>query len=277
MAKKQYDEFPLKVGEIQFLFFIDGGFYQSEGYFSTPHLHSFSELIYVAKGQVCVRTTDREIFLAKGSLLALPRETEHEVLALSGASFTFLAFWDETHLLKELCHISPFPVGDVFLRLLDYYYGNSAYKYELICACLTEICVHLIEAVSTPEIAPKSLIEGRKTRHYTIEYYIRSSYKNNPSLAELAKTLHLSLSQTDRTVRQIYGMSFSEKVRALRIEDAKILLSTTSHAITKIASDLGYTTAHNFHSAFKKVTGITPGEYRQQARAKRSEKRDSTS
>ncbi|MBR2611549.1 MAG: helix-turn-helix transcriptional regulator [Clostridia bacterium] len=266
MAREQYDEFPLKVGEIQFLFFIDGGFYQSEGYFSTPHLHSFTELIYVARGKVCVKVSNKEILLEEGSLLALPRETEHEVRALSGASFTFLAFWDEANFIEELCHISPFPVGDVFLRLLDYYYGNSVYKYELICACLTEICVHLIQAVHAPEIASRPLMEGQKTRHYTIEYYIRSNYKNAPSLSALAKSLHLSLSQTDRTVRQIYGMSFSEKVRALRMEEAKSLLTTTTLPVAKIALNLGYANAHNFHTAFKKETGITPGEYRRQAK-----------
>ena len=270
MAKEQYDEFPFKVGEIQFLFFIDGGFYQSEGYFSTPHLHSFTELIYVAQGKVRVKILNDDILLEEGSLLALPRETEHEVRALSGASFTFLAFWDEANLITKPCHISPFPVGDVFLRLLDYYYGNSIYKYELICACLTEICVHLIQAVRTPESKPKSFIEGQKTRLYTIEYYIRSNYKNAPSLSALAKSLHLSLSQTDRAIRKLYGKSFSEKVRALRIEEAKSLLTTTTLPVAKIALNLGYANAHNFHTAFKKETGVTPGEYRRQAKKQQS-------
>ena len=268
MSKVQYEEFNIMLNDIELLYFIDGGFYQSEGYYSQPHSHSFSELICVVEGGVRVNTEDREILLTQGSLLAMPQEVEHTVTAMEGASFTFLSFWDKSFVLSKLCQVENFGSGDIFLRLLDYYYGNRPYRAALIRAALVEISAHLFEALACENPEPRRSVEQRNTRLYALEYYMRSFYNNHPSLEALARSLHLSLSQTDRTVRQLYGMTFSEKIREIRVEEAKTLLLTTNVPIYQISSSLGYSTVHNFHLAFKQLTGQTPGSFRRQFKNK---------
>lgn len=264
MHKNTYEEFLLNLGSAEFLFFIDGGFYRGEGYYSEPHRHSFCELIYVAEGSITLSVGDKKYCLHEGELFALPQETEHTVSAPVGSSFTFLAFWDKASVLNQVYHIPKFRAGNTFLRLLDYYYSQSSYRYELIHSCLVEISVHLLEALKMDGVGRVHHEAGRNTRLYIIEYYMQTHYRESPSLEELAKTLHLSLSQTDRAVRRLYGVSFTERIRMLRIEEAKNLLLSTDFPIYQIASSLGYATPSNFHLAFKQVTGKAPGEFRKE-------------
>ena len=262
MSKAQYEEFTVMLGDSELLYFIDGGFYQSEGYYSRPHSHNFSELLCVVEGSVCVTIEDQEFCLGQGSFLAVPQKVEHAVVALQGASFAFLSFWDKSSELDQLCYIENFSSGEIFLRLLDYYYGDSPYRSELVRACLVEISARLFEAMESKNPVRKHFTELRNTRFYTLEYYMHSFYNKHPSLEALSRSLNLSLSQTDRTVRQLYGMTFREKIRELRIEEAKMFLLTTSLPISKISESLGYATVHNFYVAFKRATGQTPGKFR---------------
>jgi len=43
---------------------------------------------------------------------------------------------------------------------------------------------------------------------------------------------------------------------------AKAQLSDTNNLISQIAYNVGFNDAHNFANAFKKITGLSPSEYR---------------
>jgi YesN/AraC family two-component response regulator len=49
----------------------------------------------------------------------------------------------------------------------------------------------------------------------------------------------------------------------MRIEAAKELLANSGEKVASIALSVGYDTSHYFHRTFKKVTGITPVQYRE--------------
>jgi len=50
-----------------------------------------------------------------------------------------------------------------------------------------------------------------------------------------------------------------------RIERAQYLIATTQLSYTQIAEDTGFETLPYFSKIFKKVTGLTPGEYRKRS------------
>lgn len=60
------------------------------------------------------------------------------------------------------------------------------------------------------------------------------------------------------------GESFAQLARQARIELAKDLLSNTDRSLTEIASELGYTEPQNFFRAFKRWTGQTAQQFRNQ-------------
>lgn len=63
------------------------------------------------------------------------------------------------------------------------------------------------------------------------------------------------------------GISFSEYVSSYRHHMAKSWLAETDMAVKDIAEKLKYKNSQNFIRSFKKLEGITPGNYRQQKEA----------
>ena len=51
-------------------------------------------------------------------------------------------------------------------------------------------------------------------------------------------------------------------IQALRIEEAKQLLETTSIAVEAIGREVGYEDASSFRRLFRRLAGIGPAEYR---------------
>lgn len=58
------------------------------------------------------------------------------------------------------------------------------------------------------------------------------------------------------------GYAPLDYIQSLRIEEAKHMLETTDDAIDDIASDIGYDDPNSFRRLFKRMTSITPNQYR---------------
>lgn len=62
--------------------------------------------------------------------------------------------------------------------------------------------------------------------------------------------------------KQRAGISLKQYILQVKMERAKADLSETTEPVSQIAFRLGFTDAHNFSNAFRKVTGLSPSEYR---------------
>ena len=62
--------------------------------------------------------------------------------------------------------------------------------------------------------------------------------------------------------KQRAGISLKQYILQAKMERAKADLSETSDPVSQIAFRLGFTDAHNFSNAFRKITGLSPSEYR---------------
>jgi len=78
-------------------------------------------------------------------------------------------------------------------------------------------------------------------------------------LAELAG---LSVPHFNRLFRKILRLSPMEYVLSLRVQEAQRLLATTRRSLGEIAAATGFYDQSHFTKRFRKVTGMTPGEYR---------------
>ena len=63
---------------------------------------------------------------------------------------------------------------------------------------------------------------------------------------------------------QTTGQSFITFLTSLRMERAKELLTNTRMRLSEIAMEIGYNEPNYFSHVFRKSTGVTPKEYRQQ-------------
>lgn len=62
--------------------------------------------------------------------------------------------------------------------------------------------------------------------------------------------------------KQRAGISLKQYILQIKMERAKADLSETTEPVSQIAFQLGFADAHNFSNAFRKVTGLSPSEYR---------------
>jgi two-component system response regulator YesN len=92
--------------------------------------------------------------------------------------------------------------------------------------------------------------------------YIHSNYSNDISLETAAKYVHLSPSYLSKLFKTHTGEVFSNYVLNFRINKAKNLLSVGVYKASEVAEMTGFYDIKYFYKVFKKVTGLTPSEYR---------------
>lgn len=86
-----------------------------------------------------------------------------------------------------------------------------------------------------------------------------------PSLAEVAEMGGLSPRSFQRKLSHA-GLSYSDLVSAARFENASKLLSDANARIVEIALSSGYSDHAHFTRAFRKMAGVSPRRFREQAR-----------
>lgn len=88
-------------------------------------------------------------------------------------------------------------------------------------------------------------------------------------LGGLADKLGFSHQQISQVMNQEIGKSFSDFVNEYRIETAKEKLIQTQDKVEHIAYDSGFNNKVSFYQAFKKSTGVSPGQFRQKTEVNR--------
>ena len=88
----------------------------------------------------------------------------------------------------------------------------------------------------------------------------------NPDLKieDLASALCLGRTVFYNKVKTLVGMSPVELLRHIRIQHAEELVIKSNESFSQIAYSVGFSDPRYFGKCFKKQTGLTPSEYREQ-------------
>ncbi|MCB6347068.1 helix-turn-helix domain-containing protein [Enterocloster lavalensis] len=97
-----------------------------------------------------------------------------------------------------------------------------------------------------------------RAKHYVIEHY------QNPSLTlkEVADYVDLSEKYFTTKFTKECGETFLSYLTGLRIQKAKELIKTTTFKMYEIAEMVGYNNPEHFNRTFRKLTGMSPAQYR---------------
>ncbi|MEK4662918.1 helix-turn-helix domain-containing protein [Priestia sp. FSL H7-0729] len=95
---------------------------------------------------------------------------------------------------------------------------------------------------------------------------IEERYDRELSLEACAAELNFHPVYLSRVFKKEAGVNFTEYLAEYRMEKAKTWLQTTNLKISEIAEKLNYTNPTAFIRTFRKITGTTPGKYREQQR-----------
>lgn len=261
------------------------------------HMHDFIEIAYVASGRGIHRVGENEYNVSKGDLFIINYNVPHEFRSLPDTAHPYLSVYncifrprfidyslincrDFNDITWHFLFRSLFPdeaEQRVDIKLLEndslemealyekmhreyhmreegYIEILRAYVIELLVSIFRQYRIQLKNSGKPP--AKKSTVIEK-----AIEY-LKQNYSSNIRLEDIAAKAFLSYSYFGRLFKEYTGMTVSEYIQKLRMEEACRLLKSTSKKVTDIASDVGYTDIKFFYSVFRKVTGKTPAEYR---------------
>lgn len=104
---------------------------------------------------------------------------------------------------------------------------------------------------------------GEKAIDVAVQY-IHTHYSDEISLEKVASIVYLNPVYFSQLFKQRTGSGFKEYVTQLRLAQAMELLRSSELKIGDIAERVGYPDVRHFSQIFRKKTGFTPSEYRQE-------------
>lgn len=91
---------------------------------------------------------------------------------------------------------------------------------------------------------------------------VRYDYSEHYSVETLAQMYNCSASHISHIFSKYGGCSYGAYVNNMRMNVAKLLLSTTSMNVQEISDHLGFSNANYFSTVFRRIVGMSPRDYR---------------
>lgn len=96
--------------------------------------------------------------------------------------------------------------------------------------------------------------------------YLDAHYLEPLTLEEISKNVNMSSSYLEQLFKTLNGFSVWDYIISKRIEASKKMLASTEDRILDIGMNSGFNSLTYFNRAFKRITGISPKEYRKKTR-----------
>lgn len=143
---------------------------------------------------------------------------------------------------------------------LNYNYLNEINQFKTV----EEMTVWLSKIM---ERFSECVFEMKDVKHADVIYkslsYISKNYMRKISLEDVAAAVYLSPSYFSKIFKEETGKNFVTYLNSYRISVAKRLLMDNSIDIVYISNLVGYEDQSYFSKSFKKLTGTTPGKFRE--------------
>jgi two-component system response regulator YesN len=113
------------------------------------------------------------------------------------------------------------------------------------------------------------LMSNKKIMNRAVEkaiQYIHSNYKEELSLALIAEEIHINQSHLSRIFKKECGDSITDYIIKIRIEKAQEMLSFSNMLTYEVAEAVGFNDPTYFSTVFKKITGVTPKDFKHMGR-----------
>jgi len=132
-----------------------------------------------------------------------------------------------------------------------------------------EIIEKLLDSTDRDE---KTEIGDIKSKIERVKKFAERNFHKKVSLEDAAGVVGLSPKYLSRVFEEFAGMGFSDYKTKVKIDRSKQFLKK-GYNINQISDKLGYQNTESFIRAFKKLTNMTPTEFRNASKAKADKKK----
>lgn len=108
--------------------------------------------------------------------------------------------------------------------------------------------------------------EQRNARLMRLIQFVDENYMHKIRLSDFARQEGLSLSYMSHFVKDTMNQTFQDYVNSVRFNRARQLIAAGNTSLTSISLESGFSDYRYFSRTFQQTYGITPAEYRDQAR-----------
>jgi len=249
--------------------------------------HDFWEMVYVDKGRVLVRCDDEELTLSQGNVIFHKPNEFHSIRALdSSPNFFVISFVCKSpamvyfekyrtelkrsltgfvsSIISEAERTYEIPKNDPLLKRLVKRKGADVGGEQLIKTYLEQLLIFLIRDITKGgEIAVFPTKESME--HHLIsraKKFIAESATGVFRVEALCRELGYSKSYLSKLFREQTGYTIADYSQRKKIELAKQLIRDGEMNFTEISDRLAYDNPQYFSRAFKRITGMTPTEFK---------------
>ncbi|WP_081957321.1 AraC family transcriptional regulator [Paenibacillus sp. FSL R7-0273] len=251
-----------------------------------PHRHELIELYYLLEGERVYFVDDRVITVHKGELILIRGNELHATASSEIAEFERVLinydpallpvqlrsraqwFSSRGYRLFRLTLREQDEAESLLNRMLEECRMQKPFYETCIITLLTELMILLQRSETTSQAgATKHPLHQLVTEVAT---YIRSHHRESLTLEQTAGHFFISPSYLSRVFHRLTGFHFREYIVHIRVREAERLLAGSADKIQEIASAVGFEHLSHFNKTFKKSTGLTPLQYRKEAKAQLS-------
>jgi len=225
------------------------------------HLHTSFEWITVTEGEMIITIDKIPYTLTSGDALLIFPDQVH-------------SFETPVHSAHVLCIFSPKLVQAYTnsirdkLPISNLFRPSRFYVDRLSCdPPISEFEIKgLLYSICGEFDRGASYTERRRERDGLLSkifLFVEANYNKDCTLEALARDTSYHYVYLSRYFKQCTGLSFTEYVNRYRIHEAGYILKNTEQTILQTAYDCGFDSLRSFNRNFKRVTGLTPQEYKE--------------
>jgi AraC-like DNA-binding protein len=253
----------------------------------------FIRVFYVTEGEALLHLPGQDVTLRPHHLYIIPAYTVHSYECHGPFSHyylhTFEGFRNEMN-LQEVCELPTEVEGDEITEILFEYlcnqqpdaqlpqsdprsYDTSAQTSDYVARYRDMELWEKMELRGAMLMIMSHFIRQAQPRVWThnkrmkrVLEHIHSHISDNVGVEELAEVASVSKPYFIKLFKQEFGASPVQYINNKKVERAQLLLFTSDKAVKEVAYTLGFSDQNYFIRLFRKVTGITPQEYRRKIR-----------
>lgn len=249
---------------------------------NAPHNHSFEELLIVESGAIDhfidfnhkVYKAPLVCYIAKGKMhKAIPKTIngKYKIWAIRFRSeFIAETIFQQYSYFHNNSNIT-YDKGSGFQKLIticeliDYEFHQKIASYSIIKQLLSTLFT-MIEAENRKQNVNMSNLSLQYATFKSFLTLLEANFYKFLGVDFYAKQVSMTSRKLNSICQNILGQSVSEIIETRKLIEAKNLLINTNKTISEIGFEVGYNEKSYFTSVFKKKSGQTPKEFREEMR-----------